>query len=113
MVKHLVPIKVLAVLLLPIIAFGLFANTAFTSNNRSTFEFRNTMRKLWEDHITWTRLFIVSNIAGLPGEAATAGRLLQNQDGIGDALRPFYGDAAADELTALLREHILGAAELL
>jgi hypothetical protein len=70
------------------------------------------MRRLWEDHITWTRLFIVSATAGLPDAPATTGRLLRNQKDIGDAIKPFYGRAAGARLTALLREHILGAAEL-
>lgn len=74
---------------------------------------RQTMRKLWEDHITWTRLVIVSTAADLPDLPPTTERLLRNQDDIGNAIRPFYGDAAADRLTALLRTHILGAAELL
>src|SRR6476469_8448346 len=71
------------------------------------------MRKLWEDHITWTRLFIVSAVADLPDKDATTQRLLQNQVDIGNAIKPFYGDAAGDKLTALLKEHILGAAALL
>jgi len=71
------------------------------------------MRKLWEDHITWTRLFIVSFAAGLPDTDATAQRLLQNQTDLGNAIKPFYGDAAGRQLTALLREHILIAADLL
>src|SRR5881392_1307792 len=75
-------------------------------------EFRAAMRKLWEDHITWTRLFIVSAVADLPDKDATTQRLLQNQVDIGNAIRPYYGDAAGDKLTALLKEHILGAAEL-
>jgi hypothetical protein len=70
------------------------------------------MRKLWEDHITWTRLFIVSAAADLPDKDATTQRLLQNQVDIGNAIRPYYGDAAGDKLTALLKDHILGAAEL-
>lgn len=74
--------------------------------------FRDAMRKLWEDHITWTRLYIVSAVAGLPDAQPTADRLLRNQADIGDALKPFYGDAAGSELTALLRQHILIAAEL-
>ena len=41
-------------------------------------EFRAAMRKLWEDHITWTRLFIVSAAADLPDKDATTQRLLQN-----------------------------------
>src|SRR5262245_53212938 len=71
------------------------------------------MRRLWVDHVTWTRLFIVSFVADLPDLQATTDRLLQNQDDIGDAIKPFYGKAAGDQLTALLTEHILTAAELL
>lgn len=71
------------------------------------------MRRLWEDHITWTRLFIVSATDDLPDTPATTQRLLRNQDDIGDAIKPFYGRAAGERLTALLREHITLAAELL
>ncbi len=71
------------------------------------------MRKLWEDHITFTRLFIVSTFGDLPDQGATAERLLQNQEDIGDAIKPFYGEAAGEQLTVLLREHILIAAEIL
>lgn len=75
--------------------------------------FHDDMRKLWEDHITFTRLFIVSTFGNLPDQGATAERLLQNQDDIGDAIKPFYGDAAGEQLSALLRDHILIAAEIL
>ena len=74
---------------------------------------RQEMRKLWEDHITWTRLVIVSTAANLPDLDATTQRLLQNQTNIGDAIKPFYGDTAGTKLTALLREHIIGAANVL
>jgi hypothetical protein len=70
------------------------------------------MRRLWEDHITWTRLFIVSASADLPDKQATTRRLLRNQTDIGDAIKPYYGRAAGARLTTLLREHILIAAEL-
>jgi hypothetical protein len=75
--------------------------------------FHDAMRKLWEDHVTWTRLFIVSFAAGLPDTNATAQRLLQNQTDLGDVIKPFYGDAAGRQLTTLLRDHILIAADLL
>jgi len=75
--------------------------------------FHDTMRKLWEDHITWTRLAIVSLANGLPDTDATVQRLLQNQADIGNAIKPFYGDAAGDQLTELLRQHILIAAEII
>ena len=63
--------------------------------------------------MAWTRLFIVSAVAGLPDTDATAGRLLQNQADIGDAVAEFYGDEAGAQLEALLRDHILIAGDLI
>jgi hypothetical protein len=81
--------------------------------------FHDAMRALWEDHIVWTRQFIVSAATqadglpdNLPDLGPTVDRLLANQADIGSAIKPFYGEAAGDVLTALLREHILGAADL-
>lgn len=75
-------------------------------------QLRADMRKLWEDHVTWTRLYIVSAVAGLPDSEVTANRLLQNQADIGNAVSVYYGDEAGAQLTELLREHILIAADL-
>jgi hypothetical protein len=77
--------------------------------------FHDAMRKLWEDHIIWTRQFIVSaatEAENLPDTGPTVDRLLANQTDIGNAIKPFYGEAAGDALTALLREHILTAADI-
>jgi hypothetical protein len=74
---------------------------------------RNTMRKLWEDHITWTRVFIISAAGDLPDKAMATDRLLQNQVDIGNAVKPYYGDAAGEKLTALLKEHITTAADVM
>jgi hypothetical protein len=77
--------------------------------------FHDTMRKLWEDHIVWTRQFIVSAATTtdpLPDIGPTTDRLLANQADLADAFRPFYGDAAGDAVEALLRDHILTAAQL-
>jgi hypothetical protein len=71
------------------------------------------MRKLWEDHITWTRLAIVSFAGGLPDLQATENRLLANQTDIANAIKPYYGAAASSKLRGLLRAHILGAVALL
>src|SRR4029453_1286195 len=73
---------------------------------------RMAMRKLWEDHITWTRLFIVSALGDLPDKGATPARPPQKKPDIANATKPFYGAAAGDKLTALLRDHILIAADI-
>ena len=75
-------------------------------------ELRSAMRKLWEDHITWTRVFIISAAADLPDKDAATQRLLQNQVDIGNAIKPYYGATAGDQLTALLKDHILISADV-
>jgi hypothetical protein len=77
------------------------------------FALRQDMRKLWEDHVTWTRLAVISLTTDSPDTEATVGRLLRNQTHIGNAIKPYYGAAAGKQLTALLREHILIAADLI
>lgn len=74
---------------------------------------RRTMDRLWEEHVAWTRLAIISLTTNAPDTKATVGRLLQNQTDIGNAIKPFYGAAAGKQLTALLRQHILIAADLI
>lgn len=75
--------------------------------------FQQAVRKLWEDHVTWTRVYIIATLADLPEADVAAQRLLQNQTDIGDAVKPFYGDEAGQQLTELLNDHILIAADLL
>jgi hypothetical protein len=69
----------------------------------STVDLRMAMRKLWEDHITYTRNYIISALADLEDSGKVAERLLKNQDDIGDAIKPIYGK----KLAALLRDYIL------
>ena len=88
----------------------------FQTANKNKIEplaFHQAVRKLWEDHVTWTRVYIIAALADLPEADVAAQRLLQNQTDIGNAIKPFYGDQAGDQLTSLLNDHILIAADLL
>lgn len=70
------------------------------------FELKTNMRKLWEDHIVWTRNVILCLVDGLPGYDQSLKRLLQNQVDIGNIIKPYYGDEAGDKLTELLFSHV-------
>jgi len=78
----------------------------------SATDLRNGMRKLWTEHVFWTRNFIISAVAGLPDQPAVTERLLRNQDDLGGAIKPLYGEEAGKKLSTLLRDHILIAAEI-
>lgn len=78
----------------------------------SVLSIKLAMRRLWSDHVIWTRDYVVAAIAGSPDADAVAGRLLRNQDDIGNAIVPFYGGDAGKALTHLLRQHIMIAVEL-
>lgn len=68
--------------------------------------FEKTVYRLWGQHISYTRQAIISILAGLEDIDAIVARLMQNQEDIGAVIAPYYGDAAAAELTRLLKEHI-------
>ena len=89
---------------------NLFFKVVFMSANISL---RLTMRRLWSDHVIYTRCYIISALAELPDAQATATRLLKNQEDIGNAIIPYYGKPAGDKLTQLLKEHITIAVYLI
>jgi hypothetical protein len=114
------------------------------SESAATEPVRLALRKLWSDHVFWTREYIIAATSGphgltdvaehLPVGSAGAGvastaqaalgaipasdadaaaaRLLRNQDDIGNAIVPYYGDQAGRKLTDLLKQHIMIAVEL-
>jgi hypothetical protein len=100
-------------LIVLVVAFAFPATARAASAPVDPAAFHDDMRKLWEDHVTWTRLYIVSALAGLPSKDATAQRLLRNQTDIGNAVGLFYGAPAGEKLTGLLKDHILTAAALI
>src|SRR5687768_16052868 len=73
---------------------------------------KQDMRKLWTDHVVWTRDYIVAALADAPGAEAAAGRLMKNQEEIGSAIGRVYGAPAGAELTRLLKEHITIAVDV-
>src|SRR5688500_2448960 len=80
--------------------------------NRKGVMLREGMRKLWSDHVVWTRNYIVSAVADDPSASAAAARLMKNQEDLGTDIVPYYGSAAGSRLTALLKDHINIAVDL-
>src|SRR5215475_13357369 len=71
------------------------------------------MRKLWTDHTVWTRDYIIAAVDDKPDATAAANRLMKNQEHIGNAIAAYYGAAAGQQLTALLKQHISIAVDLI
>ncbi|GAF64944.1 putative transcriptional regulator [Bacillus sp. TS-2] len=75
-------------------------------------DFKSFMRLLWEQHVTWTRLTILSLVFQLPDLNAVVAQLLRNATDMGNSLRVFYGDQVADTYSRLINEHLTIAADL-
>ena len=72
----------------------------------------NHMRLLWEQHVYWTRLFILGTAFDLPDMEFVANRLLRNPKDFEAALKPFYGEDSAAKFAKLFTSHLTIAAEL-
>src|SRR5437764_2300955 len=86
---------------------------ALSVRSRKAVAFHDQMRALCETHGGWTHMVIVSFVGNLPNLAAEEQVLPQNRVDIGNAVKPYYGPAAGNKLTKLLKEHILGAVNVL
>lgn len=86
---------------------------ASTPHNDAAATLKQDMRKLWTDHVVWTRDYIVAAVGDSQDAQAAAARLMKNQDDIGNAVATFYGAAAGQQLTALLKQHISIAVDLI
>jgi hypothetical protein len=75
-------------------------------------QLKEDLRKLWIDHVIWTRSYLVSAVAGLEDQDKVLERLLKNQEDIGNAIKPYYGEKAGNKLTELLRDRILIAGKI-
>ncbi len=82
-------------------------------NQTRVTELRISLHDLWIEHIVWTRQYLVAAAANQPDASFAAERLLKNQEDIGNAIKPFYGDQAGNQLTSQLKDHITIAVDLL
>ena len=62
-------------------------------------EIINIMRKLWSQHVYWTRFFIISTAEKLQDLKYVTNRLLENPGDFAEVLKLFYGEKKADALT--------------
>jgi hypothetical protein len=89
------------------------ANGNAAAKAPSAVALKQDMRKLWTDHVVWTRDYIIAAVGDQPDAQAAANRLMKNQEDIGNAVAAFYGAAAGQQLTTLLKEHITIAVDLI
>jgi len=89
------------------------SSRAAVGQTPAAFALKQDMRKLWTDHVVWTRVYVIAAVGQQPDAQAAANRLMKNQEDIGTAVAKFYGEAAGRQLTTLLKEHISIAVDLI
>ena len=108
-------------LMLEIVVCGLMGGVAWSASAVSlesaqmvpASTLKQDMRRLWTDHVVWTRGYIIAAAGDAPDQQSAAGRLMKNQEDIGGAVAGYYGKPAGDKLTALLKDHISIAVDLI
>ena len=71
------------------------------------------MNLVWEQHIMWTRMLLISIAENLKDLEATQTRLLRNPKDIADVFRRFYGIAVANRIQQLITEYLVIGKELI
>jgi hypothetical protein len=84
-----------------------------SAHSTAAADLQTSMRKLWTDHTVWTRDYIIAAVDDKPDAMAAANRLMKNQEDIGNAVAAYYGAPAGQQLTALLKQHISIAVDLI
>jgi hypothetical protein len=96
--------------------FNVYAKKGMCLNraacNTSALNLQMLQRRLWIEHVLWTRSFLTSNLANLEDKEAVLERLLKNQDDIGNSIKPYYGEELGNKLSSLLRDHIAIAGQV-
>ena len=80
--------------------------------SKTEVNFKSLHRIIWLEHVNWTRLTIISIVNSLQDIEFVQDRLLRNAIHMGNFIRPYYGDRIANQYTALIKEHLVLAAEL-
>ncbi|AYE33748.1 glycosyltransferase [Clostridium septicum] len=106
-------LTLLALILVPFNVYAITNPSCISDSPEVKCNFKMLERKLWIDHVLWTRSFIVSDIASLEDKNDVLHRLFKNQDDIGNSIKPYYGEEAGNKLAVLLRDHIALAGKVL
>ncbi|MFD0681134.1 MULTISPECIES: LysM peptidoglycan-binding domain-containing protein [unclassified Paenibacillus] len=75
-------------------------------------ELNQVFRTLWEQHVAWTRMLIISIAESLPDEAPVTERLLRNPPDMAIVFKRYYGEEIAARFSDLFKEHLVLAAQL-
>ena len=94
-----------------ILAAVAFSIASFAPARVPKADFHDAMRKLWEDHVTWTRLYIVSAAAGLPDTASVPAAATRAPSATSAAPAPTNSTAAIAEGLTPEGYHFLGRAD--
>jgi len=92
-----------------------FSSARYDENeiSKSQSDLSDYIRGLWEQHVTWTRLTILSLVFDLSDTELVTNRLLRNPKDFEVLLRLFYGDEKASAFADLFTKHLVIAAELI
>lgn len=80
--------------------------------SKAEMDLKSYMRMLWEEHIAWTRMAIISIAYNLPDQDLVIKRLLRNATDMEAAFKPLYGDEKASRFGSLMKDHLVTAAQL-